>query len=395
MTKTLARQMFRGMMAIGVLALLMLASCKPETGQSPLATPEEKALQNPASTNSRPTPLPVTPWPTATLLPDQGVRTTQTVEIQPAAKQNWKRFAFLASDGHALVASVEDGTGKTLPVAINLETKQAEVLDQNPNHAWIHDVHTSNLYTVWIASLDQQDTLYMRNTQTGQTSSVVGEMHRIALSGNVVVGEQLGDNWNIWGYDIVQNKSFPIVTRKDDQTGPLISGRWVVYRDAADKDDIGIGLYVINLDTGKDIRLGSVYASSTQYVPPLYAINAPWVAWGTGQWSTQPELHLYNLDTSTPYTITVASCSFREQAGRPQHLLISGSLLLFNGCYQDLGYDIEKKVFFSLPTYTPEMQGSSWAGWSLSGDQLIWIRSSGPYGQEESHIYTARIVRDK
>jgi hypothetical protein len=398
MAKNLERQMFIGVMAIGALALLMLTACKPETGLSPVATP---ALErDSAFTNLRPTPLPVTPWPTATPLPDRGVRMSMPVEVHPALEQQWKHLASLALDNRTLITSIDDGTGKRLPVTVDLDTQQVQVLDQNLNQAQIQNLHIFGRYAMWTASQDRQSSLFVRDLQADQTSRVTEGAYNVAFSGNIAVWEQIGNGWDIWGYDMTQDKTFPIVTRKDSQTSPLVSGRWVVYRDAADKDDIGIGLYTINLDTGEDIRLGSVYASSSQYVPPLYAIDAPWVAWSTGQGSKTSDLHFYNLDTQTSLTVTVPSCELAVpdtplQLGRPEHLVLSGSMLFFRGCWQDLGYDIDRKVFFSLPTNTSEMQGGSWAGWAISGDQLVWTRISGPYGQEESHIYTAKIIRDK
>lgn len=411
---------------------LLLLGCKPDTAKPSIATPEMpwSPLATPSSPEARSvqtlspgippavdniwavppqpvTPMPleadaprsappqVTPLPTPTLFPDNGVRMSALIETRPITGK-WTRWFTHGFNGHDLVGVAHNDSDSAV-ILVDMEIGQTKVI--TTSQAWISVARISGNNVVWLVSKDRNYLLYRYDLQASQTSFLTEGVYRdLDLSNTIAVMCVLaptGDNWDIWGYDLLQQKMFPVVTKPGTQFGPKISGRWVVYQDATDKDEVGIGLYAINLDTGKDIRLGSVYAASDQYVPLLYTIDAPWVVWSTGQWSKQPELHFYNLDAGSAYTITVASCSFHEQPGRPQNLLLSGSILIFSGCYQDLGYDIERKAFFSLPTYTSDMQGSSWVGWAMSGDRLVWTRISGPSGQEESRIYTAQIVRDK
>lgn len=415
--------------------LFLLVGCKPETARSPIATPQmalsplatplpsevqpvqtlplgiPPSVDNIWAVPSRPVVpmpietnmphtvhLPTTLEPTPTMLPDSSVHMSTPTRIRSITGK-WAQLFVHDFDNHDLVGVIHNGNASTV-MTVNIENSQTRVI--TTSQTWIYTSRIAGRYVAWLAA-EYEDArevlvLYAQNLPTSQTLRIATAVDDIDLSGSVVVMRALtptGDNWDIWGYDLVQQKSFPIITKPGTQFGPKISGRWVVYQDATDNDEIGVGLHGINLDTGKDIRLGSIYAASDQYVPSLYSVDAPWVVWSTGTWSNQPELHFYNLDTGSTYTETVASCSQHEQPGRLQNLALSGNTLIFSGCYQDLGYDLEKKVFFSLPIYTPEMQGSMWASWAMFGDQLVWTRVSGSSGQQESLIYTARIIRGK
>jgi hypothetical protein len=396
------RTKFLSTIVLAILTWLALTACKPETGSSPLATPETMNAQSRDGSRPRTVPPPGTPNPTPTPLPDHGVRVGEVTEMSLVAEKNWKHFAALALDGQTAIGSIDDGTGRRLPIVIDLETKQTQVLDQNPNQVWIHDLYLSKPYAVWVASQDKQNTLYARDIQAGQTLSITDDAHNINFSGTTVVWNQVGESWDIWGYDLAQQKRFPVVTGPGAQFGPLVSKRWVAFLNLPPGDErtgFEAPLDVVNIDSSQVITVGSLWWNIYAYPLSLYAIDAPWVAWSSwGSQSSSPDLYLYNLDTRTAYTVTVPSCvEFQPNTppslGRPGYLTMSNRVVIFSGCYQDMGYDIERQVFFSLPTEAP--YGFNKLGWSIAGDQLVWILSSGPYGQEESHIYTAKIIRDK
>jgi hypothetical protein len=393
---------FLSTIILAMLTCLMLIACKPETGRSPVATPQLIAPQNSASTNPRATPLPVTPLPTATFLPDHGVRVGTVTEIMPGAKKQWGHLGYLMLEGQTLVAPMADSTGKQTPLAIDLNTQQVEMLDQNLSLDWKNDLYISRPYAVWLASQDNRSPLYAQDMRIGQTWSIADDANHIDLSGATVVWNQIGGkNLDIWGYDLAQQKRFSVVTDAGVHLGPLISKRWVAFLNLPPGDErngFEAPLDVVNIDSSQVITVGSIWWNIYAYPLSLYAIDAPWVAWSSGPGNKTPDLHFYNLETRTGYTVTVPSCgeflpNRPPVTGAPEYLALSDGTVIFKGCYQDMGYDIEHQVFFSLPTNAP--YGFDKLGWSIAGDQLVWVLSSGPYGQEESHIYTAKIIRDK
>lgn len=408
--------------AIGALALVLLAGCAPEgSWTSPLATPNvaltqtiyppwiprpvedvRKLTPRPATLIPYDTPRPITlepvsPLPTPTLLPDKGVRLSSPAQVAldvnvQTLQGKLGYVASVAVDGNTMAMAIDYG-GAISIATFDFETQRTRVLTTEMG-TYSRGLHVSGRWVVWElpGSKTSSDVLYAYNLQTGQTSRIAEGDHA-DLAGNMVVWQQFGNSWDIWGYDLIQNKTFPIVVRPGSQTEPLASGRWVVYMDGANKDNVGNELRAINLDTSEDIRLGEVYIPPKIYVPPRYAIDMPWVAWGTGRESATPELHLYNLDSHMAYTVTVTSCASPGQFGSLGYLALSRNTVIFRGCYQDMGYDIKQGVFFSLPTYTPEMQGGGWSGWAISGDRLVWRRSFDSSDKKESRIYTAQIQR--
>jgi hypothetical protein len=178
------------------------------------------------------------------------------------------------------------------------------------------------------------------------------------------------------------------------QSGPLISGRWVLYLDSTDAQaaDWDEGLYAVHVDTGEAIRLGQVYGRWPHEVSRFYAVNVPWVAWSTGHWSDKPELYLYNLEARQAMTVTVTPCdASTAQLRRVENLAISDNIVIFT-CGQPMGYDIERGEFFSIPVYAMRPADGKWwglEGWNISGDRLVWVLSS----DQESRVYTAQIER--
>jgi hypothetical protein len=345
----------------------------------------------------RPTPEPVTPYPTPTLLPDLGVRMSAPTEISisptlRAAGEKQGRLVYTDIDGHILVGVVSEADYSSV-VVVDISTGHIQTLvEKSP--AWIHDTHISGENVIWTRTEydGPLSVLYVHNLQTDHVFHVAEGAYDIDISNNVIVWGQLGNMWDIWGYDLIQQEEFPIITRPGSQTGPLVSGHWVVYRDAGDNNDTNVALYAANLDTGEDVRVGTVLYSLQQYVPPLYAVDAPWVVWSTGtEWGTEATLYFYNLETRTTYSVPVEACF--SSTSRPEYLALSENTLIFT-CGQRMGYDIERDVFFSLPIRTPRASEGGIGGWAISGNRLMWIWTKDAFGpQEQSHIYTAQIER--
>lgn len=389
MNKIFRVWIIRGIAVMGILALFTLVGCKPETAQSPLATPEAANTQSRDGGRPRTVPPPGTPVTTPTPLPDRGVRAEVAQEVVTQADASsplGTRFRLFgpATDGKTVVGTIRQDN-KDVVAAIDLASGKAQILSDRQNY--INEPRVSGRYVAWTTPHE----LYfydLESGQSGQLDSGLATRHA-RISGDVIVWEKNTDS--IWGHNFSSEKSFSIIERsKIIAESPEVSGQWVVYQAKTGTPPYA-ELRVVNIQTQEDIYLGEVFIGTQKspYVPPLYAIDAPWVAWSSrGSQSPSPALYLHNLDTRTAYTVTVPSCP-----GSPGYLTMSNRVVIFSGCDQDMGYDIERKVFFSLPTNAP--YGFDKLGWSIAGDQLVWVLSSGPYGQEDSHIYTARIIRDK
>ncbi|MGQ9854494.1 MAG: hypothetical protein ACUVTG_13970 [Candidatus Oleimicrobiaceae bacterium] len=289
----------------------------------------------------------------------------------------------------------ESNTGALLVVMLDLASGNQQLLFESKSRD-IYDPQVVRKYVVWWASSGD---LYLYNTEQERLETLrFGAIARhVRISGNTMVWEHtpslLSADSDIWGYDLSNRESFPVVSRPGVQSGPLISGRWVLYLDSTDMqaEEWDKGLYAVHLSTGETIRVGQVYGRWPHEVSQFYAIDAPWVAWTTGYWSANPELYLYNLETRRAYTVPVVPCgASAAQPQRLENLAISGSTAIFT-CGQPMGYDIERGVFFSIPIYAAKPAGEGWGfgGWSIAGDRVVWVLSS----EQESRVYTAQIER--
>ena len=396
------RTTFLSTIVLAMLTGLALTACKPETAQSPLAIPEVVATQVPDLTRQRPIPPPGTPRPTPTRLPDRGVRAEVAQEVTTQANTSsllGERFRFFgpATDGKTVVGTIRQDN-KDVVVAVDLASGKAQILSDKQDQ--INEPRVSGRYVVWTAAYQ----LYVYDLEEAQLKqlSFGATIRQARISGHIAVfWEQIsgsqGTRAEIHGYDLLAGKDF-LINAQPQARAPEISSDWIVYKAGVEQPSYA-GLWAVNIKTQEDIHLGRVFIDTldSPYVP-LYAIDAPWVAWSRGGQSPSPALYLYNLDTRTAYTVTIPSWgeSLSEPSPitiNPIYLTMSNRVVIFSGYYQDLGYDIERQVFFSLPTNAP--YGFDKLGWSITGDQLVWVLSSGPYGQEESHLYTAKIIRDK
>jgi tricorn protease-like protein len=306
-------------------------------------------------------------------------------------------FIYPATDGSTLVGVVVTGTQPfgyvaAVDLAIGRSQRIADVWSPgNPQ--------VSGQYVVWT----DQGKLYVYDRVSAKTEQLtIGEAARdLSLSGSIVVWENIsqGQTLGIWGYDLATGKDFPVVktTATTKARKPLVSGRWVVYQSAEYKDgETRIGLNTVNMDTSESFELGRL-PNLTYYVPPLYAIDVSWVAWSTYEWGCS-NLHLYNLDTHISYKVAVPGCGLDEvHLGNIYHIVVSGSIVLFRGCYQSagMGYDIERDEFVSVPITRAESQEAAFVGWAFARGQLVWSMTVGPRWQEQTQVYAAPIIRDK
>lgn len=357
--------------------------------------------QSPSSAiPSFPTPQPI---PTATLLPGVGLRLSEvrnlTVEILSHSGSKEASFPRLISpdtDGKTLAGVIEPENLKFMVVAIDLASGAVQTLSNGQDYSGQPSV--SGKYVVW-TTLHQVHFYNLEDESSGQLAS--GLVTHARVSGNIVVWVQ--DSVDIWGYNLNTGESFPIAVQpKVIEELPEISGDWVAYLIPMEHPQAP-EIWVKNIQTQDNFSVGGLalnqYQSSEPYLESLFVIDAPWVAW-----STDAELHFYNLDTRSTHTVTVEACfrpvtvqhdqqqpvNFIERV-KPGDLALSGKTLIFN-CGQPLGYDIERNVFFSLPILAQDPP-NHFAGWTISGDRLIWVLTSDPWEQQQSRIYTALITR--
>lgn len=365
------------------------------------SVPPRPATLVPAESRPRPTLPPASPLLTPTPLPDRGIGVTGVRALSGRAESGiqplWHlRFISPATDGETLVGITESNTGVLLVVMLDLASGDERVLFESERRD-IYDPQVVGKYVVWWAT---GGNLYVYNLEQKQLETLrFGTIARhVRLSGNTMVWEHtphsLSAEQDIWGYDLSKRESFSVVSRPGVQSGPLISERWVLYLDSTDTQaaDWDEGLYAIHLDTGETIRLGQVYGRWPHEVLQFYTLDVPWAAWSTGHWSDKPELYLYNLETRQAMTVTVAPCdASTAQPRRVENLAISGNVVIFT-CGQPMGYDIDRREFFSVPVYAMMPADGKWwglEGWSIAGDRIVWVLSS----EQESRVYTAQIER--
>ncbi|MCC6187651.1 MAG: hypothetical protein IT318_01345 [Anaerolineales bacterium] len=202
--------------------------------------------------------------------------------------------------------------------------------------------------------------------------------------------------WAIRGYDLSTGETLWVTSGPNDDS-PLISDRWVVYLDHANKDTDsivpGFGLVAVNLDSERRVWLGYLYLPHNSAFPTAYfSIDGPWVVWNARADNEHPSLNLYNLDTGQATVVDIPSCTLGDITGDPVNLSASDHTVLFQGCFQPMGYNIETGQFFSVPIDGNEAQPSLIAGWQFAKGQLVWVSVVGDGLRGETRVYTAPIV---
>lgn len=343
----------------------------------------------------------LSPIPTPTLLPsDAGIELVGIQDLSNTAKitlyaSETPRFIKPATDGETLVGiAVEDSGAKrwgTL-LAIDLASGQTQRV------AGVTDVaepQVSSRVIVWA----DENQLYIYDRTKGQIDTLqIGALARSpSMSGSVVVWEYMeslntSGRRGIWAYDLDARQDFPVVFGAVQR--PLVSDRWVVYRNWDKSDEFTVPIDATNLDTGETIEVGRQIWSSKEYVETnSYAIDGKWVAWTTNDWAYTQGLHLFDLETRQSYTATIESCGLSElYPGHLQNLAISAEKVYFRGCYQPLGYDIQQKQFFSLPVEQTVSQYSGFVDWAFGDDKVVLVALTGTDSANQTRIFAATIV---
>ena len=337
---------------------------------------------------------------TPTLLPDVGIELTTPSELNilsmlPRNHGDSHLRAFALAD-NSLVAALESNEGATIAL-LDISSNEAQVLTtttlingQNAVKSWVEDIKIAGNHIIWTFSQykERQGVLYLYNSQNQQAIEVTENAYRADISESMIIWQQSdGYQWDVWGYDLARSEIVPIVNRSANQGQAVISGKWVVYQDATIVEDSRVALYAINVDNQEDIYLAMVDSFSDQYTSPSYAIALPWIVW-----ATESKLNFYNLETRNQHSVPVKACP--SSNSKPAYLDVSEDVVVFS-CGQKMGYDIVRRVFFSLPLqYTSDLLESSWVDWVLSEGSLVWVLSNSPWDKQSSYrVFSAQIER--
>jgi hypothetical protein len=351
----------------------------------------------------------VTPPPPRTLVPEspRAVLRTSSVSVGPVREVTIADRSLLVSqilplslhtDGKTLVGSVSPARGRLTVVALDMASGQMRALADNTEG--MGGPRVSDRYVVW----SDNRKLQVYDLQQGQKRELGLDAFEVQIAGSRIIYRAIENGeWHIKGYDLVAQKAFSVADDPGTHSAPLASKNWVVYRLAPKETTVSGAYYysttltALNLDTREYIQLGQIRASSRQAMPEgLFAIDAPWVAWATGQFG-DATLHLYNLQTRGTLTVSVPLCEAQTgDSGFVSNLRLSNGIVVLK-CgvrpWQYLGYEIQQKVFFSIPIQQPTMEGDELGGWMLVGDRIIWVWNPYENGKRVSHIYTAQILR--
>lgn len=377
--------------------LMLQAGSQPQPGtstaQPPTGYPGPEITAVPSQA-----PLEPAPFPTTTPLPSVGFDLSSARLLSDKPELSFDtarspRFIRPSTDGKTLVGEVITRVSNPFSafvVSIDLASGATQRLADVSDVAY---PRVSDQYIVWIEKFK----LHFLDRSSGEQGMLeIGESARNpSLSGSIVVWEytehlQTSGERGIWSYDLSSGRNLPVALGATSD--PEISGRWVMYKNRDDYDDSTVGLYVYNLDSGESFPIGRVQRPTQFYMPPMYAIDVPWVVWSQGDASEKAELHLYNLDSRQAVTVPVPSCILSENAGRPEQPLISGTTVLFQGCFQAMGYNIESGGFFSVPINRVHSQPAAFVNWAFAAGQLTWVSVLDPRGQGQTEVWTAPIA---
>jgi hypothetical protein len=312
------------------------------------------------------------------------------LDFQPAETP---RFIAPATNGEVLVGVEVYGPQKLFGrvVTIDLDsgkvTPVAEVMD-------VAAPQISDTHIVWADQGRLQ--VYDRVTRKLSTLAVTGLARDFSLWGSTLVWENIeqGQTTGIMGWDLSTSKTWEVVksTAEFKAYRPQVSGEWVIYERWGLEDGEPIKeLSVIPLTGGEGIVLDRL-PNMMGHTPPLYALGAPWAVWA--DWGEKPGLKLYNFETGEKQTVTPPDCRQDGFTGQPSHFLVSETMILFQGCYQSLGYSLTDGEFFSVPL-NEGAESSGLVGWAFAHDQLVWAHMQSGPGARQTSLYSARLIRDK
>lgn len=173
---------------------------------------------------------------------------------------------------------------------------------------------------------------------------------------------------------------------------PQVSGEWVIYERWGYQNGETIRELSVAPVTGGEGLVLDRLPDMMGHIPPRYAIGAPWIVWA--EWGRTPGLKLYNVETGEKRTATPPDCRQDDFPGQPSHFLVSETIVLFQGCYQALGYSLADGEFFSVPL-NDGAEASGLLGWAFARDRLVWVHMPDGSGPRQTNIYSAKVTQTR
>jgi hypothetical protein len=228
-----------------------------------------------------------------------------------------------------------------------------------------------------VLDLTNNQVRVVSSTQANSADRIGDQLFPVIYNQNVYPRED-----DIYVYDILQQKNFPIVVRPGAQTDPKIGGRWLAYLDFAERP---VPIRVHNLDTHEDFILGPIATTSGAPLP-LFDISQNYVVWIDDERGVFDNIHIYDLTRRQHYLITEAAP--KGKLSRPQ---VSGDYLAYGTSKEYMVYDLKRNDVIEIlsgdaKTVVRDVQ--------ISGNRLVWqTRERTAPNEKPVNLFMAEIVR--
>lgn len=155
---------------------------------------------------------------------------------------------------------------------------------------------------------------------------------------------------DIFGYNLITKKEFPIIEKPGHQSPGGLFGKYLVYSEETSLDNTDA--WIINMATGEDIAL--TQEPGYQTAADIWGINASYIkGYHCG------ELFIYNVVTKKSYSTSQYAC---------HPIRMWGSLVIWEKNNVIYGYNLNTKRIFELVT-GPNERGAP----DIFGKTIVWI----------------------
>lgn len=382
----------------------------------PQLTPSAGTVQataGPADTLAYPPPLSLTsesvfPTPIVavrpTLLPEMGIQPSSIQALETTRRElnarspQHARLAALATDGKLLSGmTVQNNSVDMFGQVAVIDLASGELLDLIDVGDAVYP-QVSDPYVVWA----ERGRLYVydRNKRIASPLELKGQANHPTVSGTVVVWENIVDGrlTGLMAQDLVTGEMWEVTGVGVDSLPhfPSLSGDWVAYESWSFSSDGA-------QNTARMLQATNVRSRETVVLGPLpivegispshFALEAPWVVWSeVGQ---APTLHFYNFETRERSEVK-PDCALNGQYGYPNDLQLSSQTVIFQNCFQWMGYRMKDQTFFSIAL--PDKSATQvFGGSAFGGGRLIWaeVNTDSKENWLSTDLLTAPLVDGK
>lgn len=353
----------------------------PPPDWTPPAMTFEKRTPHPSVLETK------SPNPTPTFLPDQGIHLSTPIPLTFTEFDMGEIQGIVLEKDKLAFAAYSQEKDRGVLAVLDLNTRETQTITQTRGLA-ASKFSLSEAYIVW--GNYQRNTrkydVWAQNLATKHTTRVMDAINFVNLSDSTLLWSQgtgMKGTFDILGHSLERQENISLLQKPNDQGCERLNGEWLVYCDIVEGENGGLPLFALNLNTREVINIG-IYQPEDYTL--RYVVEDNWVVW-----AEDTELHFYNLQTRETRDVMVTACPWPSSPWNSiSYLDISENLLVLS-CGQEMGYDIEKQVFFSLPTQViPEY--SHLLSWDLSDKRLVWQMGDGSGNIQASHWYTAKIT---